>query len=334
MMNSVPPKQDFFADFSTLTALKTKAQQDPDAALEVVAQQFESIFINMLLKNMRSTNEAIGSDLFSSAQTKQYQEMMDSQMSQTLSKSGGIGLSEALIRQYQTQQQGSVSSPGAKERGDTDFLNQVAKQDLARIQALAHRASTEFIESVQQEAKQQSQNIAHVNAQSTKPSPSAISVVFDSPDEFVEHLWPHAQRAAEKLGVNPKAVLAQAALETGWGKYPIAKENGGASFNVFGIKADSRWHGDRAVVNTLEFRDGVAKREKAAFRAYDSFSQSFEDYADFLSSSERYKDALKAGDDASMFAASLQKGGYATDPKYSDKIDSILSSKWFKGLPQ
>ncbi|WP_369919529.1 flagellar assembly peptidoglycan hydrolase FlgJ [Marinomonas polaris] len=328
-MNSVPPKQDFFADFSTLTDLKTKAQKDPDAALKDVAQQFESIFINMLLKNMRSTNEAIGSGLFSSAQTKQYQEMMDSQMSQSMAQSGGIGLSEALIRQYQTQQQGRISSPEAKERGDTDFLNQVAKQDLVRIQALAHRASTEFIQSVQQEAKQKAQNITATGVSSV---PSAVSVVFSSPDEFVENLWPHAQKAAEKLGVNPKAILAQAALETGWGKYPIAKEDGAASFNLFGIKADNRWQGDRAVVNTLEFRDGVAKREKAAFRAYDSFSQSFDDYANFLSSSERYKDALQAGDDASMFAASLQKGGYATDPKYSEKIDNILSSQWFQGL--
>ncbi|MBU1466743.1 MAG: flagellar assembly peptidoglycan hydrolase FlgJ [Gammaproteobacteria bacterium] len=328
-MNSVPPKQDFFADFSTLTDLKTKAQKDPDAALKDVAQQFESIFINMLLKNMRSTNEAIGSGLFSSAQTKQYQEMMDSQMSQSMAQSGGIGLSEALIRQYQTQQQGRSSSPEAKERGDTDFLNQVAKQDLVRIQALAHRASTEFIQSVQQEVEQKSLNISSTGSSS---APSALSVVFGSPDEFVENLWPHAQHAAEKLGVNPKAILAQAALETGWGKYPIAKEDGAASFNLFGIKADNRWQGDRAVVNTLEFRDGVAKREKAAFRAYDSFSQSFDDYANFLSSSERYKDALRAGDDASMFAASLQKGGYATDPKYSEKIDNILSSKWFQGL--
>ncbi|QRV25778.1 flagellar assembly peptidoglycan hydrolase FlgJ [Marinomonas foliarum] len=326
-MNSVPPKQDFFADFSTLTDLKTKAQKDPDGALKDVAQQFESIFINMLLKNMRSTNEAIGGSLFSSAQTKQYQEMMDSQMSQSMAKSGGIGLSDALIRQYQTQQQARISSPEAKRRGDTDFLNQVAKQDLVRIQALAHRASTEFIESVQQEVKQK--NLSESVGES---SVSALSVVFGSPQEFVDNLWPHAQRAAEKLGVNPKAILAQAALETGWGKYPIAKEDGAASFNLFGIKADNRWQGDRAVVSTLEFRDGVAKRERAAFRAYDSFSQSFEDYTNFLSSSERYKDAIEAGDDASMFAASLQKGGYATDPKYAEKIDSILSSEWFKRL--
>lgn len=327
-MNSVPSNQNFFADFSSLTALKTKAQKDPDAALKDVAQQFESIFINMMLKNMRSTNESIGGGLFSSAQTKQYQEMMDSQMSQSIANSGGIGLSEALIRQYQTQQS-QASSPEARVRGDTDFLNQVAKQDLVRIQALAQRASIEFVQAAQKEADQLTDN---VSGNDTVSAPSALSVVFESPDEFVENLWPHAKQAAERLGVNPKAILAQAALETGWGKYPIAKEDGAASFNLFGIKADNRWSGDRAVVNTLEFRDGVAKREKAAFRAYDSFGQSFDDYANFLSSSERYKDALQSGDDASMFAASLQKGGYATDPKYSEKIDSILSSQWFQGL--
>lgn len=328
-MNSVPPKQDFFADFSTLTALKNKAQKDPDSALKDVAKQFESIFINMLLKNMRSTNDAIGGGLFSSAQTKQYQEMMDSQMSQGLAQSGGIGLSDALIRQYQTQQSGRMSSPEAKEAGDTDFLNQVAKQDLANIQALVKRASADFMQSVQQERAQAASGLSNVEKTT---APSALSVVFASPDEFVDRLWPHAQQVGEKLGVNPKAVLAQAALETGWGKYPIAKEDGSASFNLFGIKADNRWDGDRAVVNTLEFRDGVAKREKAAFRAYDSFAQSFDDYAQFLSSSERYKDALQSGNDASMFAASLQRGGYATDPNYANKIDNILSSKWFQRL--
>ncbi|RNF52356.1 flagellar assembly peptidoglycan hydrolase FlgJ [Marinomonas hwangdonensis] len=328
-MNSVPPKQDFFADFSTLTALKNKAQKDPDSALKDVAKQFESIFINMLLKNMRSTNDAIGGGLFSSAQTKQYQEMMDSQMSQGLAQSGGIGLSDALIRQYQTQQSGRMSSPETKEAGDTDFLNQVAKQDLANIQALVKRASADFMQSVQQERAQAASGLSNVEKTT---APSALSVVFASPDEFVDRLWPHAQQAGEKLGVNPKAVLAQAALETGWGKYPIAKEDGSASFNLFGIKADNRWDGERAVVNTLEFRDGVAKREKAAFRAYDSFAQSFDDYAQFLSSSERYKDALQSGNDASMFAASLQRGGYATDPNYANKIDNILSSKWFQRL--
>ncbi|MEO9655831.1 flagellar assembly peptidoglycan hydrolase FlgJ [Marinomonas sp.] len=321
-MNTVP-SNDFYADFSSLSALKTKAQKDPDSALREVTQQFESIFINMLLKNMRSTNEAIGGGLFSSAQTKQYQEMMDSQMAQSLAKSGGIGLSEALIRQY--QQTSSETSTSQSRQDDTDFLNQVAKQDLARIQVLAKQASADFIKSVQGQDGLAPQAVAD-------KTPSALSVVFDSPDEFVDSLWPHAQAAAQKIGVDPKAVLAQAALETGWGKYPIAKEDGAASFNLFGIKADSRWQGDRAVVNTLEYREGVAKREKAAFRAYQSFSESFDDYARFLQTSERYQEALKVGKNASAFTQSLQHGGYATDPQYAQKINNIMSSEWFEQL--
>ncbi|MGR0277974.1 flagellar assembly peptidoglycan hydrolase FlgJ [Marinomonas dokdonensis] len=321
-MNTVPSNE-FYADFSSLSALKTKAQKDPDSALREVTQQFESIFINMLLKNMRSTNEAIGGGLFSSAQTKQYQEMMDSQMAQSLAKSGGIGLSEALIRQY--QQTSPESSTSQSRQDDTDFLNQVAKQDLARIQVLAKQASMDFISSVQEDN--------NITAQTEAASaPSALSVVFDSPDEFVDSLWPHAQAAAQKIGVDPKAVLAQAALETGWGKYPIAKEDGAASFNLFGIKADNRWQGDRAVVNTLEYRDGVAKREKAAFRAYQSFSESFDDYARFLQTSERYQEALRVGENATAFTQSLQHGGYATDPQYAQKINNIMSSEWFKRL--
>ncbi len=321
-MNTIPSNE-FYADFSSLSALKTKAQKDPDSALREVTQQFESIFINMLLKNMRSTNEAIGGGLFSSAQTKQYQEMMDSQMAQTLAKSGGIGLSEALIRQY--QQTSPETSTSQSRQDDTDFLNQVAKQDLARIQVLAKQASADFIKSVQDQDGLTPQAV-------TDKTPSALSVVFDSPDEFVNSLWPHAQAAAQKIGVDPKAVLAQAALETGWGKYPIAKEDGAASFNLFGIKADSRWQGDRAVVNTLEYRDGVAKREKAAFRAYQSFSESFDDYARFLQTSERYQEALRVGDNATAFTQSLQHGGYATDPQYAQKINNIMSSEWFERL--
>lgn len=333
-MNPVDPSQDFFGNFSALSALKTKAKEDPNAALKEVAQKFEAIFVNMLLKNMRSGNDVIGGGLFSSSQTKQYQDMMDSQMAQTLAKTGGIGIADALIREYQKDNSHRIH--GAKAADDAVLLNKVSSQDLQRVQAIAHKASMDFVQAVQKEVAKKAaldtakSNLASAPEDVTKPS--ASSVAFDSPESFVKALWPHAKEAAAKLGVNPKAILAQAALETGWGKYPMAKEDGTASFNLFGIKADHRWQGDRAVVNTLEYRNGVAKKEKAAFRAYDSFSQSFDDYAKFLSSSDRYKDALNSGDDPSMFAAMLQKGGYATDPNYSNKIDHILSSKWFESL--
>lgn len=346
-MNNIN-SNDFYADFNALAKLKTSAQKDPDGALKQVAQEFESIFINMMLKNMRASNDAIGADLFSSNESKQYREMLDSQMAQSLSKSGGIGISEALIRQLQSQgmsaatgsSQGSLSNTTS----ETDFLNQVATQDLARIQALARQTSSELIAQAKQASaassstnEQTASNSESVQkaSQSNAVSPHSTPVeeaAFHSPNEFVASLWPLAQDAAKKLGIDPKAILAQAALETGWGKYPIAKSDGSASFNMFGIKADSRWNGERAVVTTLEYQNGIAKQQKAPFRAYESFSESFADYADFLQSSERYKDALQAGDDVAKFADKLQQGGYATDPRYSEKIQNIAASDWFKTL--
>ena len=308
----------FFADFNSLVSLKAQAQQDPDAALRKVAQEFEAIFINMMFKNMRSANENIGGGLFDSAQTKQYTEMMDSQLAQSLANAGGMGLAESLVRQLQGKGKDVSSAEEGALDSEESFLRNLSTLDAERVRAVAKRAAQDYTESAQQV----------VDAAKVK----ATDVAFDSPDSFVQTLWPHAQKAGEQLGVDPKAILAQAALETGWGKYPMAKTDGSPSYNLFGIKADHRWSGDKALVSTLEFKEGVAQREKAAFRAYDSFSQSFEDYADFLKNSERYQEALEAGDNAAMFAAYLQKGGYATDPNYADKITNILSSKWFKTL--
>ena len=337
---------EFYADFSSLSDLKTQAKKDPNAALKQVAQEFESIFIGMLLKNMRSANEVIGgTDLFSSNQTRQYEEMLDSQMAQSMAKSGGVGLAEALIRQFQGKGSASFSSiDGKDDKGDSSLLRTIATQDLAKIQLLAQQASKRLLAATppsilapQSSVPQTSEIQEAASVQSSTPPLNSKGVpvekaVFHSPEAFVDRLWPLAQQVGEKLGVDPKAILAQAALETGWGKYPIAKENGMASFNMFGIKADSRWQGERAVVTTLEYENGTAKKQKAPFRAYNSFSESFHDYADFLTGSERYKGALQAGEDAAMFAANLQKGGYATDPNYSQKIQNILSSKWFSTL--
>ncbi len=334
-MNKITSNE-FYGDLSSLAALKTQAQKDPDAALKKVAQEFESIFIGMLLKNMRSSNELIGgTDLFSSSQTRQYEEMLDSQMAQSMAKSGGVGLADALIRQFEGR--GSSDVPKFGAAGDSELLKSIATQDLAKVQLLAQEASRRLLENSQSSDsstgnKQRIESQAALAKSEPVGSVPVKNVIFDSPESFVEQLWPLAKQAGEKLGVDPKAILAQTALETGWGKYPIAKSDGTASFNMFGIKADSRWKGERAVVTTLEYDNGVAKKQKAPFRAYESFSESFNDYANFLQTSERYKDALLAGDNAAMFAAYLQKGGYATDPNYSQKIDSILSSKWFKTL--
>ena len=144
-----------------------------------------------------------------------------------------------------------------------------------------------------------------------------------TPEGFVEKLWPLAKKAAASLGIDPRGIVAQAALETGWGRHLIRKADGAAANNLFGIKADGRWDGDRATVGTLEYRGGVPERRHEQFRAYESLEAGVRDYVDFLKSSSRYSTALESGS-AQDFARELQRAGYATDPAYAEKINAIL----------
>ena len=144
-----------------------------------------------------------------------------------------------------------------------------------------------------------------------------------TPEGFVASVWPHAERAARELGVDPRALVAQAALETGWGKRHIKRDNGSSSHNLFGIKATGNWEGGEARAITSEFRDGQFVKETAAFRSYDSYQDSFHDLVSLLQNNSRYQDAVKAADKPEQFVQELQKAGYATDPNYASKISQI-----------
>jgi flagellar protein FlgJ len=147
-----------------------------------------------------------------------------------------------------------------------------------------------------------------------------------SPEEFVQQLWPCAEEAGRELGIDPKNLLAQAALETGWGKSLPCDANGNPSYNFFGIKAGGDWQGGSVSVKTLEFEGGVPVPRQAKFRAYDSAADSFRDYVSVLRDNPRYAAALNTGKDSKAFATALQKGGYATDPAYAQKIASIAQN--------
>jgi flagellar protein FlgJ len=148
---------------------------------------------------------------------------------------------------------------------------------------------------------------------------------WSSPMKFARDVWPHVRRAAERLGVAPEAILAQAALETGWGRGVPARADGASSLNVFGIKAGPGWKGSSAVKPTLEYVDGIARRERARFRAYPDLSAAFDDYVRLLSGHPRYAGALNSTD-PQAFGRALQEAGYATDPAYADKIAGVLAS--------
>ena len=144
--------------------------------------------------------------------------------------------------------------------------------------------------------------------------------------EFLRKLIPYAEEAAQKLGVSARAILAQAALETGWGKHMPQQADGQSGFNLFGLKTGSSWSGQRNNVSTVEYENGVAVQQQANFRAYDSIAQAFADYTHLLSSSARYVGALGHGEDIAGFAKALQSAGYATDPHYAQKLHSIANS--------
>ena len=163
---------------------------------------------------------------------------------------------------------------------------------------------------------------AAIGLQAKAQTPLAIA---GSKEEFVRSMWPHAQRAAQRIGVDPQALLAQSALETGWGKSVACTSTGACSFNLFGIKAGSQWAGATASVPTLEFEAGIPVRKVERFRSYESAAQSFDDYAKLIADSPRYENARGTGSDIAAFANALQQGGYASDPSYASKIVAVAN---------
>lgn len=154
--------------------------------------------------------------------------------------------------------------------------------------------------------------------------PPVSQALPKSPREFVHTLWPYAEKAATELGTSPKVLLAQAALETAWGK-KVASNGDTSSYNFFGIKANDSWNGLRVSVPTVEYRDGVAVRSREEFRAYESLADGFEDYVSLIRGNPRYRAALDQAADPTSYVQALQSAGYATDPNYAQKITSVAN---------
>jgi flagellar protein FlgJ len=168
-------------------------------------------------------------------------------------------------------------------------------------------------------------------------SSSTHQPLTTSKADFVRTMWPHAEQAARELGIDPHALVAQAALETGWGRSVPSDAAGGSSFNLFGIKAGANWAGATVNVPTIEFEEGVAVRRVERFRSYSSPADSFRDYAALIGNNPRYENAVGSGGDVANFATALQQGGYATDPEYARKVvavaDQVRELKSVSGQP-
>ncbi len=167
------------------------------------------------------------------------------------------------------------------------------------------------------------------SAASTSASAPAAAAdaapLAQTPAEFVHRMLPPIRRAAGALGVDPMAMLAQSALETGWGQRMPRNADGSLSHNMFGIKAGDEWSGARATADTVEIVHGVATPKRTAFRAYGSIEDSINDFASLLKNSPRYRDVLAAGSNAGAYIAGMGRSGYASDPDYANKLNQILN---------
>ena len=293
-----------YTDFNSLSLLRKEAGVNPesDATLREVAQQFESLFLHMMLKSMRSAVPE--SELMSSQQTTFYQEMLDQQLSTELPKQGGLGLADIIVQQLG----GGASRAHRPDEFADDFISSSGvRNDLSSA----------------------------VEARQLAPSPvldgGSVNIA-QSREQFIRDVIPSIDQASQSLGVQRDAILAQVILETGWGQSIIHDSEGRSSHNLFGIKADDRWQGERITAKTYEFVDGALQARYEDFRAYASYEASISDYVDFLHHSPRYQDALAHGADAGIYAEKIQQAGYATDPAYADKVKSIIAGETYKTL--
>lgn len=284
----------FALDAQSIDNLRLQVRRDPNTALKSVAQQFESIFLSMMLKSMRDATPQDG--LFDSDQSRLYTQMFDQQLAQKLSAGKGIGLADMMVKQ--------LTRPGMVAAAREVSPQPVSVEVEHTLQPAVPTAAQQWEESVQ-----------------------AAEPAFKNPKDFVNKLWPHAVEAGKALGVPPHFLLGQAALESGWGKRQIMAADGKNSFNLFGIKAGMKWEGSSVAAATTEYSNGLPQSRQEQFRAYASYAESFKDYAVLLQSNPRYQGVFGQDMDAAGFARALQQAGYATDPMYASKLTRVLSSE-------
>lgn len=295
-METLVESSHVYTDFSGLAELKSAARRDADASRREVAEQFEALFIQSMLKSMRDTLP--GDELGGSDQVALYQDMFDKQLSLDMAKHGGIGIADVLERQLDpTAGKGTqVASTAPLPERRLDFANQLWGSSASTV----------------------------IQAYERNTGDAQLTRQWQTRQGFIDSLMPSAKLAAKRLGTEPEAVLAIAALETGWGKHVLKTSDGSSSYNLFGIKAtDNAMASARGLTN--EYRHGAMRQEHADFRAYTTPSASVSDFAEFIRGNPRYSDALEVASDGDAFIDAIHKAGYATDPNYAGKVSSVMA---------
>jgi len=301
-----------YADVNQLQNLKKPGEINSKESLERVAKEFESIYLKMMLDSMRAAEKIWSKDNpFSSQETEFFRDMLDGQITKDLAVQKSIGLADMLVQQL------------------APFVDAAEKSEIDKSKPV----STEQ-QPIQQQPIQQPANTLNPDISQSVPSPldQPVSQAADTkwqgdPAEFIKRLMPAAKEAGAQLNVDPKLLVAQAALETGWGK----SLNNQTGSNLFGIKSTGQWQGSAELAQTKEYIGGRWLNIQEDFRAYASPEDSFKDYVQLIQKNQRYTSALNAKS-SEEYVDSLQQAGYATDPNYSQKVLAVYQSPKFQSL--
>lgn len=302
-------------DVRSAQDLRGEFAKNPQEGLKAAAQQFETLFLQMVMKSMRDTVPDDG--ILSSDQSKFYTSLLDQQMAQTMATSGkGVGFAK-LIEQQLGRSLGATAGPTPLPETANSAANglPLAAPDGRHLQ---HKT---VLSSLPTSAAYQKAD--------PSVAPVATQEVPASAKEFVNRVWPHAVEASRSTGVPPQFLVGHSALESGWGRAEIRRADGSSSFNLFGIKAGKNWSGQTVEAVTTEYVDGKPQQVVERFRAYGSYEEAFRDYAHLLRNSSRYS-AVIGSQDGAEFAKRLQQAGYATDPAYADKLSRIINGPVLK----
>ncbi|WP_447554864.1 flagellar assembly peptidoglycan hydrolase FlgJ [Vreelandella sp. EE22] len=314
-------------DMSGFQRMQHNARVDPEAGVYGAAQQFEALFVQMMMKSMRDATPTGG--LMNSSTTDTYQQMLDQQWSQVIADKG-MGLADVLVEQL--KRQGAIKND---VQGDEELQTLIAGiprgtprvlDDPLQPPGPVGSSSARFLDEL--EAIRQGRTVPEVTANEPAATMSAPVINPNAPDHvkrFMATLSGPAQAASRASGVPAELILAQAALETGWGRHEIATHQGRNSHNLFGIKAGSHWQGQTTDIVTHEYLNGQRTRMVDTFRVYDSFEHAFTDYANLIGKNPRYAGVVEASS-AEQAARELQRGGYATDPRYAAKLVAIMNT--------
>jgi flagellar protein FlgJ len=312
-----------YFDLQGLERLRQKTKTNDKETIREVANQFESMFASMLIKSMREANEAFETESpFNNQQTKFYTDMQDKQLALDISRHGTLGLADALVRQLDPT---SIIRPQAIPSEQLKMPN-TDESTMFSLKVEEKVDNFKKPDQIQPSIKNRGNTAVELN----KAVGDAQKFDFSSPQSFIQSLLPYAQKAAKILGISPEVMIAQSALETGWGQKIIQKSDQKSSFNLFNIKSQQDWQGESVNKSSLEVENGVGVQRRSNFRVYQNVQESFNDYINFITNNQRYEQALGQSHNNARYIEELQQAGYATDPQYAEKIKAIMNSDDFQ----